>query len=77
MLVDSHCHLDRLGLEPFDSKFSRLLESARVAGVGQILCVSIDLESYPEMLALVEGVPGISISVGVHPNDKERKEPTP
>ncbi|MCP3665081.1 MAG: TatD family hydrolase [Gammaproteobacteria bacterium] len=76
MLVDSHCHLDRLGLEPNDSKFSRLLESARVAGVGQILCVSIDLESYPEMLALVEGVPGISISVGVHPNDKERKEPT-
>jgi TatD DNase family protein len=77
MLVDSHCHLDRLDLAPFDDNFQTLLDSTRAAGVGHILCVSIDLESYPAMLALVEDHPDISISVGVHPNDRDRQEPSP
>ena len=41
-----------------------------------MLCVSIDLESWPAMVALVADYPQISISVGVHPNDRERHEPT-
>ncbi|WP_428622215.1 TatD family hydrolase, partial [Sedimenticola sp.] len=77
MLVDSHCHLDRLDLAPFENSFEKLLTATREAGVGHMLCVSIDLESYPAMLALVEGEPDISISVGVHPNDRDRQEPTP
>ncbi len=77
MLVDSHCHLDCLDLAPFDNSFERMLESTRGAGVEHMLCVSIDLESYPAMLALVENQPDISISVGVHPNDQDREEPTP
>lgn len=77
MLVDSHCHLDRLDLTPFGGSFPRLMEHTREAGVGHILCVGIDLEGYPAMLSLVEGVPDISVSVGVHPNDKERREPEP
>lgn len=32
-----------------------------------MLCVSIDLEKYPHMLALVADYPQISVSVGVHP----------
>lgn len=40
-----------------------------------MLCVSIDLESYPAMLALVEDYPEVSVSVGVHPNDFDRREP--
>lgn len=77
MLVDSHCHLDRLDLAPFGGSFFTLMEHTRRAGVGHTLCVSIDLEGYPAMLSLVEGIPDISISVGVHPNDKERREPEP
>lgn len=77
MLVDSHCHLDCLDLAPYDNNFENLLEATRDAGVGHMLCVSIDLENYPAMLALVEGQPDISISVGVHPNDRDREEPTP
>jgi TatD DNase family protein len=77
MLVDSHCHLDRLELAPFDNSFQTLLDSTRASGVGHMLCVSIDLESYPAMLALVEDQPDISISVGVHPNDRDRREPGP
>jgi TatD DNase family protein len=75
-LIDSHCHLDRLDLTPFDGIFQRLLEATEAAGVTHMLCVSIDLESYPAMLALVEGYSQISISVGVHPNEP-RREPEP
>ncbi len=75
MLVDSHCHLDRLDLEPFDGNFEQFILSARDSGVGAMLCVSIDLESYPAMRKLVEPYPEIWVSVGVHPNDRGREEP--
>jgi TatD DNase family protein len=75
MLVDSHCHLDRVDLAPFGGDFSRLLADTRNSGVSHMLCVSIDLESYPDMLALVDDHPEISISVGVHPCDRDRREP--
>ena len=77
MLVDSHCHLDRLDLAPYDGDFSRFLSATRHAGVDAMLCVSIDLESYPAMLALVDDHEGIYVSVGVHPNDRDRHEPSP
>jgi TatD DNase family protein len=73
--VDSHCHLDRVDLKPFDNSFDRFMQATSDGGVEHMLCVSIDLESYPSMLALVEKYPQVSISVGVHPNEKERREP--
>jgi TatD DNase family protein len=76
-LVDSHCHLDRLDLEPFGNSFNQLVEDTVEAGVEHMLCVCIDIESYPSMSSLVESYPTISISVGVHPNDKGRHEPEP
>lgn len=76
MLVDSHCHLDRVDLAPYGGDFSKLMDVTRAAGVSHMLCVSIDLESYPAMLALVEAYPDISVSVGVHPNDHDRREPS-
>ncbi len=76
MLVDSHCHLDRVDLAPYHGDFAALMQATRHAGVAHLLCVSIDLESYPDMLALVERYPEISVSVGVHPNDRDRREPS-
>ena len=76
MLVDSHCHLDRVDLAPYGNRFSDLVEQTLASGVSHMLCVSIDLESYPAMLDLVESYPEISISVGVHPCDHDRREPT-
>ncbi len=75
MLIDSHCHLDRVDLSLYQNDFSTFMQHTRDAGVGHMLCVSIDLESYPEMLALVLPYEDISISVGVHPNDFDRREP--
>jgi TatD DNase family protein len=75
MLVDSHCHLDRVALDHYGDRFDQFVEKTLESGVGRMLCVSIDLESWPAMVELVEPYSQISISVGVHPNDKERREP--
>lgn len=44
--------------------------------VRHILCVSIDLESYPVMRRLVNGYDNVSVSVGVHPNEHVSEEPS-
>lgn len=76
MFVDSHCHLDRVDLTPYEGDFGRMLEANRAEGVDHMLCVSIDLESYPAMREQVEPHPGVSVSVGVHPCDHDRREPS-
>jgi len=77
MLVDSHCHLDRVNLKPYAGDFHRLMEETRSAGVGHMLCVSIDLEHYAEMRNLIEPYPRVFVSVGVHPNERSRRDPSP
>lgn len=76
MLVDSHCHLDRVDLAPYDGDFTHLMEATRAAGVARLLCVAIDLERYPAMRALVEPFAEVSVSVGVHPNERDGHEPS-
>jgi TatD DNase family protein len=76
MLVDSHCHLDRIALDHYEGRFDQFVEKTLESGVDRMLCVSIDLESWPAMVDLVKPFPQISISVGVHPNDRERREPS-
>lgn len=77
MLVDSHCHLDRVSLKPYAGAFAGLMEATAAAGVDRMLCVSIDLEHYPKMRALVEPYAEVSVSVGVHPNERHCREPSP
>ena len=76
MLIDSHCHLDRVDLKPYEGDFSRLMQETAEQGIEHMLCVSIDMEAYPSMKALVADYPQVSISVGVHPNEQEGREPT-
>lgn len=75
MLVDSHCHLDRLDLNRYDGNFDHLIGATCAAGIEHMLSVCIDLESYPDMCALVERYEEVSLSVGVHPNEQDRREP--
>ncbi|MCG7900092.1 MAG: TatD family hydrolase [Candidatus Thiodiazotropha weberae] len=77
MLVDSHCHLDRVALDHYANDFGQFVSSTLDGGISHMLCVSIDLESWPSMVSLVESYPQISVSVGVHPNDRERHDPSP
>ncbi|MFI3218514.1 MAG: TatD family hydrolase [Methylococcales bacterium] len=76
MLIDSHCHLDRLDLKPYQNDFSCFMQEVKNSHIEHLLCIAIDLESYPAMLDLVENYPQISVSVGVHPNVHEGQEPT-
>ncbi len=75
MLVDSHCHLDRVDLTPYEGDFARFMSETLAAGVGHLLCVSIDLESRPAMVEQVAPWEAVSVSAGVHPNDRDREEP--
>ncbi|MDD5034784.1 MAG: TatD family hydrolase [Methylococcaceae bacterium] len=76
MLIDSHCHLDRLDLRPYDGDFNRFVADTREQGIDHMLCVSISLEAWPAMVELVGGHAGISVSVGVHPNERDCHDPT-
>ncbi|MEJ2360653.1 MAG: TatD family hydrolase [Gammaproteobacteria bacterium] len=75
MLVDSHCHLDRLDLTPFNGELGGALENAQQHGVGHMLCVCIDLEHFADVLAPARHYDNIYASVGVHPNEQEGQEP--
>ncbi len=74
-LVDSHCHLDRLDLTPYDGKLEGALENARDHGVGHMLCVCINLEHLEDVLTPARQYDFITASVGVHPNDHDCEEP--
>ncbi len=69
MFVDSHCHLNMLNLEPFDGDLNQVLTACTKEKIEHMLCVSIDLENFPQVLALAQKYKNISASVGVHPND--------
>jgi TatD DNase family protein len=67
MLIDSHCHLDCIDLATFDGDFDALVRDSRESGVEHMLCVSINMQSYPAMLEKVRPYQDISVSVGMHP----------
>lgn len=71
-LVDSHCHIP---LVEAPGGAAAVIQAARDAGVGHLLCVSIDLETYPQVRELAESWSCVSASVGVHPNHPEGDAP--
>jgi TatD DNase family protein len=75
MLVDSHCHLDRLDLSHFSGSIDAVLAAAEAQDVGHFLCVSINLEEYPAMLKIAEAHEQVSASVGLHPNEQGGHDP--
>ncbi len=72
MLIDSHCHLDRLKLDKYDGDLSQALIAARDAGVQQMLCVGISVENREHVVALAEQNDDVVASVGVHPLDVDK-----
>ena len=75
-LVDSHCHLDRLDLTPYDDKLSNALTYANDLGVGHMLCVSINMENFKAVIGTAKKYDFISASVGVHPNETGGHDPS-
>lgn len=75
-LVDSHCHLDRLDLTSYDQNFNAMMKATREAGVSHMLCIGVDLETFPDVLTLAEQHANVHCTVGVHPLYKDSREPT-
>ena len=67
MLIDSHCHINMI--EHAGGPGS-VINDALQAGVEHMLCVSVDLESLPEVIKIAEDHNCVSASVGIHPNSK-------
>ncbi len=68
MFIDSHCHLDRLDLQPFDQRLDLALAAARARDVGGFLCVDIDLDNFSAVKRIAETCSDVWCSAGVHPN---------
>lgn len=72
MIVDSHCHLDRLKLDPYEGDLSKAIAAAREAGVSQMLCIAIDRKNVPVVVSIARQYEGIYASVGIHPLDVDQ-----
>lgn len=76
LLVDSHCHIDLIDYEKLGGNPQQAVADAAENGVGHMLCVSVNLEQYPSMRDTVAGMDNVFVSVGVHPNEHEGKDPS-
>ena len=71
MLVDSHCHLDRLAYGEKHTDISDVIEKAQAKGISHFLSVCVTLDDYPAMAELIAPFQQISSTCGVHPLYKE------
>lgn len=76
MFVDSHCHLDRLKLDKYETGLDGAIDAALEVGVSEMLCVAIDLENIDKVIASADRYPSVFASVGVHPGTDVGEEPT-
>ncbi|WP_370262127.1 TatD family hydrolase [Limnobacter sp.] len=73
MFTDSHCHLDFPGLI---EQLPDILSRMQAAQVHQALCISVQLEEFPNVLALAEQHPQLWATAGVHPDYENITEPS-
>ena len=69
MLIDSHCHLDRLKLDHYQGDLAQAVAAARHRGIQQMLCVGISINNRQQVVAIAERFDEVVCSVGVHPLD--------
>ncbi len=72
-LVDSHCHIN---FDPLGQEIDQVIQRAHDSGVNRMLCVSVNMEDYPQVLDIARRYENVFASVGVHPNEQEGREPT-
>jgi TatD DNase family protein len=65
--VDTHCHLFLL-----ERDTGEVLDEARTAGVGTVICPGIDPETSLRALQLARSFPGVFATAGMHPHEASR-----
>ncbi len=73
MFIDSHCHIN---FPELAEKMDELLANMRQNEVTHALCVSVNLENFPQIQLLAEQHENIYASIGVHPDHESDTEPT-
>lgn len=71
MFIDSHCHLDRLDLTEFDNNIDQVVVNATQQQVSELLCVSVTLADFPNMIEKTKHFQNVWYSCGVHPLNQE------
>ncbi|MEF1207043.1 TatD family hydrolase, partial [Photobacterium damselae] len=71
MLVDSHCHLDKLNYGELHTGIDDVLTKAKERGVEYFLSIGCTLQGFPTMMELIEPYDNVFASCGVHPLDIE------
>lgn len=69
MLIDSHCHLDRLKLDVYGGDLDKAIAAAHDRGVQQMLCIGISLANIRQVVDIAQRYPSVVASVGIHPCD--------
>ena len=69
MIVDSHCHLDRLTLDKYENGLDDAVQAALEQGVQQMLCVGISLNNRQQVIEIAEKYDSVVSAVGIHPLD--------
>jgi len=70
MLIDSHCHLDKLNLDPYNGNLELALQAARDAGVTKILCPGVDFAGLDQVLAIASSHSDmVYAAIGSHPTE--------
>lgn len=69
MLIDSHCHLDRINLDRYDGQLANAIAAANERGIQQMLCIGVSLENIQTVIDIAQAHPCVVASVGVHPCD--------
>ena len=72
MFIDSHCHIN---FPELAADLGGLMGAMAANNVTHALCVSVNLETFPDVLAIAERFPNIFASAGVHPDDRSGEEP--
>ena len=67
MLVDSHCHLDRIDLSSHNDDLGNALDFAKSHGVDQFLCIATDKANFSQIKTIAEQHKAVHCTVGVHP----------
>ncbi|MBS1146109.1 MAG: TatD-related deoxyribonuclease [Proteobacteria bacterium] len=73
MYIDSHCHIN---FPDFSGKLPELFALMQANQVSHALCISVELEKFPDIRRLAETYPNLYASVGVHPDHEACTEPT-
>jgi len=67
VIIDSHCHLDKLDTSHYPDGLAGLIAAAQADGVSQMLCIGVDTQQFAPMMAQIEPYDFIHASAGLHP----------